>query len=137
MSEVRWSGSGCRSRRGCRWPARRGQPATTEGPLLLANDGSRLDRHDAARIVHRLAKRAGIAKRMSLHSLRASGPSGVTGRAGRICRNDAREKHERRSRALNKAQQWIAQTPRHSSQVGAESWGPLVLVAKTMRVRAI
>jgi integrase/recombinase XerD len=42
----------------------------TCGPLLLANDGGRLTRQQAARIVARLARRAGILKRVSPHSLR-------------------------------------------------------------------
>jgi integrase/recombinase XerD len=42
----------------------------TTGPLLLANDGGRLTRQQAARIVARLARRAGILKRISPHSLR-------------------------------------------------------------------
>ncbi len=42
----------------------------TDGPLLARHDGSRLDRHAAGRIVRRLAKRAGITKRISPHSLR-------------------------------------------------------------------
>jgi site-specific recombinase XerD len=42
------------------------------GPLLLSRSGRRLDRHGATRIVRRLAKRAGIAKRISPHSLRHS-----------------------------------------------------------------
>jgi integrase/recombinase XerD len=41
-----------------------------EGPLLLSNIGGRLDRHDAARIVARLARRAGLAKHITPHSLR-------------------------------------------------------------------
>jgi integrase len=40
------------------------------GPLLARGDGSRLDRHAAGRIVRRLAKRAGIDKAISPHSLR-------------------------------------------------------------------
>lgn len=44
----------------------------TTGPLLLANDGSRLDRFDATRVVKRLTRRAGIGKRISPHSLRHS-----------------------------------------------------------------
>jgi integrase/recombinase XerD len=40
------------------------------GPLLLANDGRRLTRQQAARVVARLARRAGIPKRVSPHSLR-------------------------------------------------------------------
>jgi hypothetical protein len=42
----------------------------TDGPLLARRDGSRHDRHAAGRIVRRLAKRAGIDKRISPHSLR-------------------------------------------------------------------
>ena len=44
----------------------------TSGPLLLSGSGQRLDRAGAARIVRRLAKRAGITKRISPHSLRHS-----------------------------------------------------------------
>jgi integrase/recombinase XerD len=40
------------------------------GPLLVSNTGGRLDRHDAARIVTRLARRAGLAKHITPHSLR-------------------------------------------------------------------
>jgi integrase/recombinase XerD len=43
-----------------------------EGPLLLTRTGRRLDRFAATRIVRRLAKRAGITKRISPHSLRHS-----------------------------------------------------------------
>jgi integrase/recombinase XerD len=43
----------------------------TSGPIFLNADGARrLDRHAAARIVRRLAKAAGIDKRISPHSLR-------------------------------------------------------------------
>jgi site-specific recombinase XerD len=42
------------------------------GPLLLSRSGRRLNRHAATRIVHRLARRAGIAKHISPHSLRHS-----------------------------------------------------------------
>ena len=42
----------------------------TSGPLFLASDGRRLDRHGAARIVHRATGRAGIAKHVSPHTLR-------------------------------------------------------------------
>ena len=43
----------------------------SEGPILLNRDGTaRLDRHAAARIVRRLAKRAGIDKRVAPHTLR-------------------------------------------------------------------
>ena len=44
-----------------------------EGPILLNRDGDRrLDRHAATRIVKRLARRAGIDKSISPHSLRHS-----------------------------------------------------------------
>jgi integrase/recombinase XerD len=42
----------------------------TNGPLLVSNTGGRLDRHDAARIVARLARRARLAKHITPHSLR-------------------------------------------------------------------
>jgi integrase/recombinase XerD len=42
----------------------------TEGPLFLATDGKRLDRHGAARIVRRVTRRAGITKKVSPHTLR-------------------------------------------------------------------
>ena len=41
----------------------------TEGPIFLAADGRRLDRHGAGRIV-RLARRAGITKNVGPHTLR-------------------------------------------------------------------
>lgn len=43
-----------------------------EGPILLGYDGERLDRHSARRMVRRIAKAAGITKRISPHSLRHS-----------------------------------------------------------------
>jgi len=42
----------------------------TEGPIFLAADGRRLDRHGAARIVRRVTRRAGITKQVSPHTLR-------------------------------------------------------------------
>jgi integrase/recombinase XerD len=42
----------------------------TGGPLFLAADGKRLDRHDAARVVRRATRRAGITKQVSPHTLR-------------------------------------------------------------------
>jgi integrase/recombinase XerD len=41
-----------------------------DGPILLGNDNERLDRHAAARIVRRIAKAAGINKRVGPHTLR-------------------------------------------------------------------
>jgi hypothetical protein len=42
----------------------------TDGPLFLAADGRRLDRHGAGRIVRTTARRAGIAKIVTPHTLR-------------------------------------------------------------------
>ena len=41
-----------------------------EGPIFLTADGQRLDRHGAGRIVRRVARRAGIAKKVGPHTLR-------------------------------------------------------------------
>jgi integrase len=41
-----------------------------EGPIFLAPDGRRLDRHGAGRIVRRIARRAGITKPIGPHMLR-------------------------------------------------------------------
>ena len=42
----------------------------TDGPVFLTADGRRLDRHGAGRIVRRVARRAGIAKAVTPHTLR-------------------------------------------------------------------
>ncbi|MCA1693853.1 MAG: tyrosine-type recombinase/integrase, partial [Actinobacteria bacterium] len=42
------------------------------GPVLLSPSGQRLDRHGATRIVRRVARKAGITKHISPHSLRHS-----------------------------------------------------------------
>src|ERR1700733_11069203 len=42
----------------------------TDGPMFVAADGRRLDRHGAARIVRRVTRRAGVAKHVSPHTLR-------------------------------------------------------------------
>jgi integrase/recombinase XerD len=44
----------------------------TTGPIFLGAKGGRMDRHAADRTVKRLARKAGIAKRISPHSLRHS-----------------------------------------------------------------
>ncbi|HZC51780.1 MAG TPA: tyrosine-type recombinase/integrase [Mycobacterium sp.] len=41
-----------------------------DGPIFRRADGQRLDRHGASRIVRRLAKRAGVTKPISPHTLR-------------------------------------------------------------------
>jgi len=42
----------------------------SDGPIFLAADGRRLDRHGAGRIVGRAARQAGITKKVSPHTLR-------------------------------------------------------------------
>ena len=42
----------------------------SDGPIFLTEDGRRLDRHGAGRIVRRAAHRAGITKNVSPHTLR-------------------------------------------------------------------
>ena len=42
----------------------------TDGPIFLAADGGRLDRHGAGRIVRKVARRAGITKTVTPHTLR-------------------------------------------------------------------
>ena len=41
-----------------------------EGPIFIEADGRRVDRHAAGRIVRRVARRAGITKRVGPHTLR-------------------------------------------------------------------
>jgi integrase len=41
-----------------------------DGPIFIGADGGRLDRHAAGRIVRRVARRAGITKRVGPHTLR-------------------------------------------------------------------
>jgi len=43
-----------------------------EGPIFVTDSGDRMNRHQAVRVVRRLAKRAGIAKNINPHSLRHS-----------------------------------------------------------------
>ncbi len=43
-----------------------------EGPIVVTDSGVRMNRHQAARVVRRLARRAGIDKTISPHSLRHS-----------------------------------------------------------------
>ena len=42
----------------------------TDGPIFLAADGRRLDRHGAGRIVRKVARRAGITEAVTPHTLR-------------------------------------------------------------------
>ena len=52
----------------------------TEGPVFLAKDGWRLDRHGAGRIVRTTARRAGIAKVVTPHTLRHAFITAAQGR---------------------------------------------------------
>jgi integrase len=42
----------------------------TDGPVFLTADGRRLDRHGAGRVVRKVARRAGIGKAVTPHTLR-------------------------------------------------------------------
>ncbi len=42
----------------------------TDGPVFQAADGRRLDRHGAGRVVRKVARRAGIGKAVTPHTLR-------------------------------------------------------------------
>ncbi len=53
-----------------RQDARPGAGERTSGPLMRTRSGARMDRNAATRIVHRLAKRAGIEHRVGCHALR-------------------------------------------------------------------
>jgi integrase/recombinase XerD len=64
----------------------------TDGPVFLAPDGRRLDRHGAGRIVRKVARRAGIGKavtptRCAVHHRRArrGGPAARRARGGLSC----------------------------------------------------
>ena len=54
----------------------------SEGPIFLAADGQRLDRHGAGRIVRRIAHRAGITKPVGPHTLRHAFITAAVGRRG-------------------------------------------------------
>jgi integrase len=51
-----------------------------DGPVFLAADGRRLDRHGAGRIVRKVARRAGIAKTVAPHTLRHAFITAAQGR---------------------------------------------------------
>ena len=52
----------------------------TDGPLFLARDGRRLNRHGAGRIVRTTARRAGIGKAVTPHTLRQGFITAALGR---------------------------------------------------------
>jgi hypothetical protein len=52
----------------------------TGGPVFLAADGRRLDRHGAGRIVRRVARQAGTGKAVTTHTLRHAFITAAQGR---------------------------------------------------------
>ncbi len=58
----------------------------TEGPVFLADDGRRLDRHGAGRIVRKVAHRAAIGKAVTPHTLRHAFITAAFGRWGPAAR---------------------------------------------------
>jgi integrase len=52
----------------------------TEGPVFLAADGRRLDRHGAGRVVRKVARRAGLGKAVTPHTLRHAFITAAQGR---------------------------------------------------------
>jgi integrase/recombinase XerD len=86
----------------------------TDGPVFLAADGRRLDRHGAGRIVRKTARRAGIAKAITPHTLRhASLPPPWT--PGSRCATCKRPPHtptrERRCAMTGPAAAWTGMPP--------------------------
>jgi integrase/recombinase XerD len=72
----------------------------TDGPLLARADGSHLDRHAAGRIVRRLARRAGIDKPISPHSLRHAAITAALDAEPGEAQRSAHGYRERRSAAV-------------------------------------
>ena len=52
----------------------------TDGPMFPTHDGQRLDRHGAGRIVRKVARRAGIGKAVTPHTLRHAFITAAQGR---------------------------------------------------------
>ena len=50
------------------------------GPVFLATDGRRLDRHGAGRVVRKVARRAGTGKAVTPHTLRHAFITAAQGR---------------------------------------------------------
>ena len=95
----------------------------TDGPIFLAADGRRLDRHGAGRIVRRVARRAGITKNVSL------------------TRSDARSSRRRwmpgcRCATSRKPPHMLIREPRCDTTGPAAAWTctPLTLSPPTSRV---
>ena len=85
----------------------------TDGPLLARTDGSRLDRHAAGRIVRRLARRAGIDKPISPHSLRHAAITAAldAGCSPRDVQDFARHADPRQTRRYDRARGALDRNP--------------------------
>ena len=69
-----------------------------DGPVFLAADGRRLDRHGAGRIVRRTARRAGIGKTVTPHTLRHAFITAASTQGCRCARS--RKQHRTLTRRL-------------------------------------
>ena len=80
-----------------------------DGPIFLAADGRRLDRHGAARIVRRVAGRAGISKPVGPHTLRHAFITAVSTRASPCA-------------MFKKPPPTLTRAPRSATTVPAAAW---------------
>jgi integrase len=72
----------------------------TDGPVFLATDGRRLDRHGAGRVVRKVARRAGVGKAVTPHTLRHAF---ITAAQGRGVASDATFRRRREAGAVRAA----------------------------------
>jgi len=85
----------------------------TDGPMFPTHDGQRLDRHGAGRIVRKVARRAGITKAVTPHTLRHAF---ITAAQGRGVASDATFSSSR-EHALPAAQRAALRCPRPAGRV--------------------
>jgi integrase len=90
----------------------------TEGPVFLARDGRRLDRHGAGRIVRRVARQSGIGKAVTPRTLRHAFITAAFGRRGSRCATCKRPPRtltrERRCAMTGPAAAWTGTRPASS-----------------------
>ena len=85
------------------------------GPLFLAADGRRLDRHGAGRIVRKVARRAGIGKSVTPHTLRHAFITADAGVPLRTCKRRRRTRiRGRRCGMTGPAAAWTGMRPTSS-----------------------
>jgi integrase/recombinase XerD len=89
-----------------------------EGPIFLATDGRRLDRHGAGRIVRRIARRAGIAKIAKKVGPHTSGTHSSLQRWTRACRCGMRSR-PRRTLTRGPPERARASLDRHATYIVA------------------